>query len=82
MAKWLQCVDAAHTPRSYPVCTAQEQLWVVPHCRNLAILLDGLDVPIVSAGDPRTFGVGQEAWTYERAITRLVTKIIRAVPHA
>ena len=50
------------------------------HGGNLIILLDALDMVIVTTADPLYFVLGDESWQYEGAIINTVGKFIRKIP--
>jgi len=52
------------------------------HGGNLIVLLDELEMVIVTSADPLHFQFGGEAWEKERAIIDLVGKFIKSLPQA
>jgi len=50
------------------------------HGGNLIILLDDLDMVIVTAADPQYERPGKDAWPYEGAVLNLVGRFIRSLP--
>jgi CubicO group peptidase (beta-lactamase class C family) len=52
------------------------------HGGNLIVLLDELDMVIVTSADPLHFQFGGEAWDKEKAIVDLVGKFINSLPQA